>query len=444
MVKNTAALDYAAPLLWKVRQVRPDVSVSVLYCRLTRHQFLRSGQFYSSLFRAAGIREYDFADFLPMPERLANPLWRALYRRSERDTDQAGPAGGHRGAGSEPWERRLSRRARLDAILPALRPDLVLLDHTASGAAQLRGAFNAYMAGGTCRVVLLPHAPHHAEPVALAPFDRQGDFLPAFCSVWMPFIHERTWEAAPAQRDQFTYVGYPGLDDEWLRHLVGTPPPGTPRARRPGPRRCLFVIRRFLPAGATRAAGDNAYVYDHDEFMRYVRLLHTAVQQAPVPIEVVVKPHPSNNFRAVDATLHAAGITNWRISYEPIYSLLADIDLVVSLYSTVFFMPSMAGIPSIVLHTSTQDLVNQWDRMAQLYDGFRHYLRDPEALPATLVNLVADLDAARAGADVAADQAHLRTFYPDGALGRALAAMGLGDRAALRVPGDQAAEQVTP
>jgi len=235
----------------------------------------------------------------------------------------------------------------------------------------------------------------------------------------MPFLFDRTWEAMPDQKSQFTYVGYPGLDSDWLEMLRGG---RTRRAGRNGTRRCLFVVRRFLAKGHARASGDNEYVYDYEEFCRYVRLLTRAIERAPCPVEVVVKPHPSNSFPMVEEALHACGARGWKLSAESIFGLVADIDVVVSLYSTVFFVPAMAGVPTVVLHTSTQDHVNKWDKAGELYQGFQYYLREPDTLPEVLPGILSQISEgdARCGADVE----HLRRFYPDGATARAVSLLG--------------------
>jgi len=420
IIKNISGLDYAVPLLWRVREARPDAELSVLYCTLSRKQILRESRFYSETLRSCGVAERDLCDYLSGPAGCCAALWRTLLGRSSRDS--GGPVLVRRVLRRA--ERALARRVDVPRILPELDPDVILFDNRSVTAFEGRDALYAYFARARKKVVLLPHAPHHTGTTAFTPFDERGEPLPDYCEFWMPFKFDRSWERLPEKKAQFVYVGYPGLDSAWLAR----PEFGAARARRAAdPLRCLFIIRKFLRPGQSRPPGHDAYVFDYDEFLVYVRCVAAALRAADAPVELVVKPHPSNDFRLLRDVFAESGIARWSITHDSIYGVAPACDLVISLYSTTLLIPAMAGVPTVLLHSRIQDEIHQWDEMKRMYTGLRFYLDDPNALPERFGDVV-ELARGRRGAGAAPpspDVAHLRQFFPDGATQRCLERLGL-------------------
>lgn len=439
--KNTAALDFAIPLLWKIKQVNPQASVSVLYWTLSRKKILRESRFYTDVFKQCGVPQYDFADFLQAPYVALSGLWRGLCSKSNPD--------------SSPWDRRLrhfpggrlvahymwqylnmlenflASKLRVQQILPSLSPDIVLFDNTIITRFYRRQQVYSYLSSVRKKVILLPHAPHHASTTAFTPFDKEGEELPDYCEFWMPFKFDRAWERLPERKSQFAYVGYPGLDSEWLEQLESggqLHSTGKPRSSRAGePLRCLFIIRQFLPKGRTRTPNSNAFHYDYDEFSYYINLIGNSLKSAVVDIELIVKPHPSNDFETLKEVFIASELPRWRIVHDPIYAILSECDFVISLYSTILLIPAMIGIPTILLHTSTQSVVHQEDTMKQLYTGLHFYLENPEDLPLRLKEVI-EIASERRWTNKPVwkgDVEHLRQFYPDGAMQRCLDRLGI-------------------
>jgi hypothetical protein len=413
LIKNISGLDYSVPLLWAVRRAVPGADLSVLYCTLSRGRILRRAAFHSHILQQSHVPEYDFADFLRPPYSICPGLWRRLFGASRRDS--AGPIA----ARFRRLERPLEGAVDVARILPSFDPDLVLFDNRSVTAFPRRDALYDYFGRKRKPVFLLPHAPHHTGTTAFTPFDERGNPLPDYCEFWMPFRFDRSWERLPEKRDRFAYVGYPGLDTAWLDTLAA-------RRAEDGPLRCLFIIRKFLAREQQRPAGHDAYVFDHDEFLRYVRLVAAALSRSDAEIELVVKPHPSNDFRRLRAVFERSGIPRWRITHEPIYAASPRCDLVVSLYSTTLLIPAMAGVPTVLLHSRIQDEIHQWPEMRRLYTGLRFYLEDPDELPDRFGEVVEAARKRRSRPDAPGpDTAHLREFYPDGAAARCMGRMGL-------------------
>lgn len=434
VIKNISALDYTVPLLWKIKRQNPQADVSVLYCTLSLRKILRKSRFYSNVLSTCGIREYDFADFLEDPYVRVRGLWRRVFSKSNWDSSRLRrfrhpllrkPVGRMERALAR-TEGFLTRKVVVQQVLPSLDPDIILFDNRSVTSFRGREYFYDYFARTKKKVVLLPHAPHHTGTTAFTPFDERGEQLPDYCEVWMPFKFDRSWEKLPEKKSQFAYVGYPGLDSEWLAWLQSADNPVKSRARRrcnsSKPLQCLFIIRKFLEVGQSRPPGHDAYIFDHAEFAYYLNLVGDALRQADADIELVIKPHPSNDFRSVSEALQASGIPRWRITHDSIYAQLPYCDLVISLYSTTLLIPAMAGVPVIVLHSRIQDEIHQWEEMKQLYTGLRFYLDNPDALPDRL-NEVVEIARGCDRPGTAAwdtDIEHLRRFYPDGAMQRCL------------------------
>jgi hypothetical protein len=430
VIKNTAALDFALPLLWKIRERHPQGEVAVLFCIFSRYKILRQSHFYSQKLAEWNIRQLDFADFLPAPWSFLRRLWRRACSRSDRDSSPwerrlGGVPGGKQalslGRRGTAWlEGKLIRKIDYSRVLPLLSPDIVLFDNTTRSSFFGRDYFYRYFATVKKKVIMLPHAPHHATTTAFTPFDENGEALPEYCEFWMPFKFARAWVNMPDQKSQFAYVGYPGLDTSWLERFK--PAPNSHH----GPLRLLFVIRRFLPEGQVRGSDVDTFIYDYAEFTRLLGIVSSAIKTTTADIELIVKPHPSNDFQSLKQVFARSGIPRWRIAQDSVYALLPVCDAVISLYSTILLITAMAGIPTIVLNSRIQEAVHQEEVMGRMYGGLRYYLEEPTDLESRLPELIkAAYERRRSGTVPSTDIEHLRRFYPDGAMQLCLDRLGL-------------------
>lgn len=433
ITKHISTVDYAAPLLWKIRQKYPDVNLTVLYCAVDRRRILRESRFYGELFCNSNIQEYDFGDFLPRPFSHPLKLWRKVCSVPDFDFLPFGWLGWLRlgqmtkrlaMALKRRLERYLMNQVDPGAVLARVDPDVIMLDHRTPGSRHSwPKQFGDYFTRAGKRVILLPHGPHHTSPTTFTPFVESGDPLPHYCEYWMPFIYDRCWEAVPEKRSQFAYVGYPGLDTEWLSRCTKSNDHLGPGA---GRLKCLFIIRKFLGPGESRPKGHDPFIFDHAEFSYYLDLIARAFQQTPADVEVIIKPHPSNNHQIVRKTFSKWPVTHWRIGSDSIYGLLPECDFVISLYSTTLLMPAMIEVPVVLLGSRIQSEIHRWPDMRRLYDGLEYYLEDPEELASRLPEIVEKARQRRVGdAAPGRDIQHIRHFYPDGSLQRCLERLGL-------------------
>lgn len=420
VIKNTSTMDFATPLLWRIRKDHPGCRITVLYCTSNKRQVLGNSRWFSEFYRKYGIEERDFSNFFRTPFRALAPLWKNLFATRPSDRLSLGEI---RRAGislANPKTVALLAQRRLAPLeaalgpklidvggaLERLAPDLILFDNRTTSDFYGRDEMFTWMYKNRKPVVLLPHGPHCTWSTdEFVPFDERGERFPKFCDHWMSFIHGTPWEVVPEARKQFAYVGYPGLDTEWVENRMKS------RQEHPRPR-VLWVTRKFYPKGMPRPSHADPFTMDYDELLEASARLARAIQKSGRDVEVVVKPHPSGNLRLTSELLSAAGLRNHAISHEPFYKLLPEIDAVVSLFSTSILMPALFGIPTIVLDSSLQSFVHsKWDVLRELYTGFKWFVRDE-------VHLCTALGEALSNPNTKADINHVRSFFPDGACKR--------------------------
>ena len=452
VIKNTSTLDFTLPVLRQVRQQNPDARISILYCVFDKRQILRESAFYGEVLTSVGAGQYDFAHFLRPAYRPFSSVLRWLF--SVATADVMPPEGGREASprrGSIGRVGRFAARLRrrfgvlvavfntvrhglikveawigprivdVGGIPPHLNADLVLFDNRAATNFQGRDAFFAYFAEVKRPVVLLPHAPHFRDPVSeFCPFDENGHPLPDFCDFWSPLRFGTPWVQLPDRKKQFAVVGYPGLDSEWLTHVKATAAKDG-RADAPGRRRkCLFIIRRYVPSDEERPADLDPFVIDFEEFWKPLTTLCRALRGMAGEVELVIKPHPANNYRMLARDLKRANVGRWSISHEPIYELLGEVDVVVSLFSTILLVPVMAGVPTIIVNSKLQQHVHAgWDLLEPMYQGLQLYAADVEELPKLLADVLEE-QPSEDHHSPSADINHLRYFFPDGATQRCL------------------------
>jgi hypothetical protein len=318
------------------------------------------------------------------------------------------------------------RIVQLEKILPALNADVFLFDNRAKTTLYGRALLYKYFDNVKKPVILIPHAPHLRDPISeFCPFDEKGNPLPDYCDFWIPLRFGTPWVQLPERKKQFSIVGYPGCDSEWLRHLLQKDPKdiaGIENKTIAGKKKkCLFIIRRYLPIGQRRPSSLDPFIVDYNDFSKPLKALTKAINICEDEIELIIKPHPSNNYYALVEDFRKTVIDNWSISYEPIYALLKEVDIVVSLFSTILLVPAIAGIPTIIVNSKLQQHVHRtWDLLREMYTGMRFYVEDVEQLPKIFCDILAEIKNNGNEKVVSHDINHLRYYFPDGAIAHSL------------------------
>jgi hypothetical protein len=444
VVKNTSTLDVTLPVLGKLRE--QGAEITVLYCAMNRVQILRKSSFYSSVVAMNGGRELDYSAFLkrryswlgwplrrvfsaaPADKLHLREMFRAFQAASSGRGWLAFASHAMRGHGLRTVLRGLlgsflSKCERvltphlvdLTFILPRLDPDVVLFDSRKIKEFVGWSDFLAFFEASRTPVVLLPHAPHYRNPTGeFSPF-HEGEALPEYCHHWSPMRYGEPERAVGAVAERIERLAYPGLDADWLeflKHRVQPSPESGPK-----PIQCLFIIRRYVPEGEARAPGLDPFIVDYADFKGPLEALSDAVDSSGMDVEVVIKPHPSNDYHILRSDLARSSLKRWRISDEPVYVELATADLVVSLFSTILLVPAMAGVPTVVVETALQRHVHEeWPVLEDLYGGMQYYVSDLADLSGVISTI---LEVGPAGASSTAAE-HLRGFFPDGASARAV------------------------
>jgi len=424
MIKNTAVLDFVTPLFWKAKEKNLSLDIKILYCGLSHKQILRKSKFYTQEFNKQGVKQYDYASFLKFPFSLLSSFVRRIYANSRFDRVE--------------WVSDLNR------ILPPLKigfilinflnklkgsflsrvnykwlfkffdPDLILMDHTIIRNFPGAEYVFEYFEKEKKKIILLPHAPHHSSTKAFTPFSKDKDLVD-YCEYWMPFKFDKTWKVAPKKKKQFQYSGYPGLDLDWLKYIKAG------RKSINKPLKCLLIVRKFLGPGV-KLQKRQEYIYNYKEFTKLLEQISRVINQNQIEVELIIKPHPSNDFNELNQVLSESNLKNWQISYEPVYSLVNKIDMVISLYSTTLLIPAMAGIPVILLHSSKQTFSHKDKVMKKLYTNLSFYARDKRNLLKVYNEVVNSISTNRKelSSKIENDIKHLRLFFPKKAAERCL------------------------
>ena len=389
VIRNTARLDYVLPILCKIRSDFPESSVSVLYCAMSKKRILKKSRFYFSLLDSYGIIQYDFADFMGFPYLKFRWLWRWLFARGEKDSEVRHYLGlfnirlfstviYYYRKHLKMLEIYLQNKVRVKQILPFFEPDIVLFDNTSKTKFIGRDHFFEYFSRAKIKVVLVPHGAHIGFATNhFIPFNEKGDELPDYCEFWMPYMNDKSWHSLPEKKSQFHYVGYPGLDSEWLEMMKKNKELYNNSSKLKQDRKnlkCLFIIRPF------RKASNHPMIIELDEFNYLLDKVREVIYKSDISIKLIIKPHPSNDNNLLWNVMRSSGISDWEISYESIYALLSDINCVISLYSTTLLVPAMAGIPVILLNVSSQGVINQDPDYRRIYSGLSFSLDSPEDL----------------------------------------------------------------
>ncbi|WP_412478022.1 hypothetical protein [Azonexus sp. IMCC34839] len=449
VIKNTSTMDFTVPVLIEARCRRPNVRITVLYCVLDRHNILRQSQFWDRMFTEHDIQQVDFSNFLRPIFRPFEDLFRKFFSGSRADKIHFHEAWNFYLLNSKKkgrtgfvlyliqeygWRRLFSNLLQstatlvenrvtakvvdTNAILTRLSPDFVLFDNRSTTQFPGRDELYGWMYRHRVKVALLPHAPHLRDPVReFCAFDEKGESLPDFCDFWVPMKFGEPWRQVPDRRGQFQITGYPGLDSGWLERCkrgFG----GKKVLARPSKKiRCLFVMRRYMPKGEVRPANLDPYIVDYQDVFGPLSALAQSFSTLGREVEVILKPHPANNYSMLAADMAHSGFSEWSISHDPMYPLLSEVDLVVGLFSTVLLIPAMAGIPTVLIRTGLQDIVHsEWPLLEELYTQLSYYVPGTEKLTPTLDRALAQVDSGVGNGD----ESHLRQYFPDKAIDNVL------------------------
>ncbi len=417
--KATSELDFIVPLIWKMKKEDPSAKIAVLYGVINKKMLLRESTFYSDFFKKHDVAEYDLGDFMfrsfPrirdfLKKRFANSYWDGI---TEKGTGLVKRAFNKI---VKFIDRTITSLIDYEYLFSSFQPDRIFF--------ALRGylppmkqKFYDYTYKANVPVFLYPQgafASSGSYDVSYGVKRNECDrTIPEFAEVWYSFSQEFVAERYPDIKDQCHYVGYTGLDSEWLNYLAAD------NDKRENKLKCLFIIRKFV-----RNNSDD-WVFDHDEFMPIARAVVDSLKKTGLEITLVVKPHPSNDFEKVKNVFSRLGYDNLEVTYESIYEVMGNCDFAISISSTVMLVPAVYGMPVIFLNSSVKDTFERWEPMKDLFGDLEFYVESLNDLNSTVSKVVSGLqNEAEIENLIKNDVHHFRKFFPDGSADLCLKRLG--------------------
>ena len=440
VVKNTSTLDYSIPYLCSLRKKFKDATITVLYCAANRKQILRNSQYYDKIFDEYGVEQLDYSDFLKVDNLLFKFFWRSFFAISYYDNVSLrsfikhplflkGNVIKHILAGPrKKLDRWLcSRFVDPKSIFQNLDPNLIVFDHRGRIDIVFEKEFSFFFKEKKIPVILVPHAAHvDNETDECVPFTLSDEAFPHYCDHWSCFRYAKPFLLFPtSKKSQFAMIGHPGLDSSWLTEVILGKSLTDKKKVIQNKLRVLVLSRRFIPKNMKKPEGMDPGVLEFAEVVSFFRKIDSALKATQSPYEIIVKPHPSSSFPENMRALKEAKLKNFRISYEPFFDLLGEIDLTITEFSSSVAFSVLGNVPTILLNSPLQDYAHSlWFRLEELYTGLRYFVENPDQdLVPTLKLALRDNLKRNMWLDECEnpDIAHFRKFYEDKAVSRALA-----------------------
>lgn len=434
--KNTSTLDYSLPVLWKIRRQYPQAKLSVLFGVANKKQTLRDSTFLPNFFNENDINVLDFGDFLKIKSKWVRSVFRYLFSDSQSDLSHFSHIHEFESFGLkikfcveyfvkkilQLFERKIVGPffIDLDSVLPHLSPDIIFFDQKTFLGFYGKGCFYKFIVESKIPIVLMPHAPHFINPTdEYFPYYKDHPEIAVHADFWNPFQYGEPWKNLPERKSQFPFIGYPGLDSEWLDYILKNKKEER-SVKNQGSLKCLLVIRKFLPKDFRRPENFDPFTLDYEDLKRFLQMVGEAIRKTGLPVENIVKPHPSNNFQMTRELLEQVELPAWSFSYDPFYALLPKIDFGIALFSTANLIPILAGIPMILMNTPLQKFVGgRWSVLDGMYSGLEFLSNDIIELE-SMLQKIGDRLLGGGSEDFQKDILHLRKYFPDRAMDRAL------------------------
>jgi hypothetical protein len=423
--KNTSVTDFTAPIFWglKKRQIKSDILI--IYCVGDKRRILRQSKFLSNLFFDCGIHQFDYLDIIDFKSLFFENVLRFVsktnysiqlhykIKATSRWTDFpclfrsfAGRALRRLSTLLDIW---LAKKIDFERFLIEWEPDVIMLDNRENSDFPGAKQFLDQIFRLPKPKLVIPHAPHFVDPFyafsRIHPFGKE--FYPE-CEVWLPFKRSEPDRKYPSLKHHFKYIGYPGLDEEWINFCKPN------RIRKVESVRCLYVGRKFLNKNIKRPEGYDFVTMDYASVLADLLVIKNAFKKLNIKMDFIFKPHPSSSYKLVEEVLKQASFDSWSITNEPIYSEMKSCDVVVSSYSTAVLVTAVAGIQTVLFNSEIQrEVNNSWKALESLYGGLS-YVIDAENLEDVLNSGLNSREG------VNKDRRHVRNFFPDGAIDRSI------------------------
>lgn len=377
--ENTSTLDTTLPLLYGLKKHYNDnVNITILFLKLNKKQILRNGNHVDLFCLDQGINQLDLSnffnpvlklffypiltlikfsyyDFIPKSNfKYYNPLFifknfLYLYPSLRRKIN----------------DLFINIFVQGDSILNKLKPDLVLWDLREKIKYVHQNDLYRYFDKNKIPVILLPHSPHDITNVG--EFTNFGDYnngFPEYCKYWIAFPPSRSWTIYPKRKHDFVYFGYPAFDDEWINYnksLVKT-------NHSDNLKKIVIPLRMFSSKGIKNDP-DEKFLYSYEDTEKFIRIVYNTICKKFSNYQIVFKPHPKTNKFFINQLIKGIGVKNCVVSYDLFFSLLPGANLVVTSFSTTIIMVVFNKVPLLITDSDTQDYVQKWDVLDDIYSS---------------------------------------------------------------------------
>jgi hypothetical protein len=137
--------------------------------------------------------------------------------------------------------------------------------------------------------------------------------------------------------------------------------------------RCLFIARRFVINEPDDGSSDYMYL---EEMLDILNSLIGCFKKFDLKIELVIKPHPQNDFNSIKKMMNCIDYSEWSITYEPIYQEIVKNDFFVSVPSGITLIPALYGKPVVLINCSVKKLFERWNITKEIFAGAQFYASD--------------------------------------------------------------------
>lgn len=356
------------PVFWKMRDLWPQANIQVFYCCTHKGQFLRNASFYSELLCHWKIQELDLLRFARIPTFVKRYLKKFIL-----DTHLDSGDGIFKKVAVLDFFRRAIRfvsklmvewSLHVSAFQKALDSDIFFWSPRVGLSDEAKWVWkHLSLKGKPC--IFYPHGPYYSAGSYRIPLPPNGkmatdkDLRPTD-EIWYPHLADDVSISYPKNKERCFYSGYPGLDSEWLLFMrKSCRRELTSRDERF--LRCLFLIRKF------EDRPEHDWIFQTEEFISICREVVSGLRASEEKVELIVKPHPINDYTKTEEVFDSLEYPHWKITYNPVYQEVVNSDLVVSVPSTSNLIPIMYGLPVVHMDCSVMQTFYRWKGMKELY-----------------------------------------------------------------------------
>ena len=376
ILRNISSLDFIIPLIYEIKRQHPDIQFNILFCRINKTKILRGSKYYTAFLKNMDVALYDYLDFIFVSYIIKN-LIRKIFSNSERD--------------------RITKKNRFYEVVKRLKGKLEFQILNKINFSKLYKLFDTDFVfwpprvnlgniekklwdllyknkNSAPKIILYPHGPYYSGGFYRPPLpngkvlsNNDTDNL----DIWYP-DSEDDISIHYKNKNHFFYSGYPGFDNNWLAYINKKYSYKGVDSKKI---KCLFVIRKF-----TLNKNDD-WIFDTDEFEKIAQIVCDKII-ALKDIELIIKPHPYNDYTEVVRLFSKFCKIKFKISYDSIYKAIVEADFVVSVPSTTNLLPMLLEKPIVLFNCSVLQTFYKWEGMKKMYpDTLPFFAKNFDEIP---------------------------------------------------------------